>query len=87
MYDIYESIVIFNCKVLITDGNRRRFKANSAGSGRQDRRALGRIDRAGGGGEIGSKQRDPDPQDDSLIRNEPSTYKGFHYTIAALFFY
>ena len=32
-----------------------------------------------------SKQRDPNPKDTSLIRKEPSTYKGFHSTFAALF--
>ena len=34
-----------------------------------------------------SKQRDPNPKDNSLIRKETSTYKGFHHTSAALFSY
>ena len=33
---------------------------------------------------VKSKQRDPKPKDNSLIRKEPSTNKGFHYTFAAL---
>ena len=32
---------------------------------------------------ITSKQRDPNPKDNSLIRKATSTYKGFHYTSAA----
>ena len=32
-----------------------------------------------------SKQRDPDPKDDSFVRKEPSACKGFHYTSAASF--
>ena len=36
---------------------------------------------------VGSKQRDPDPEDNSLIRQETSMYKGFHYTFAALISY
>ena len=34
-----------------------------------------------------SKQRDPNPKDNSLLRKETSTYKGFHSTSAALFSY
>ena len=37
--------------------------------------------------EIRSKQRDPKPKDNSLIRKEASTHKGFHSTFAALFSY
>ena len=35
---------------------------------------------------VGSKQRDPNPnpKDNSLLRKEPSTCKGFHSTFAAL---
>ena len=36
--------------------------------------------------EIRSKQRDPNPKDDSSVRKEPSTHKGFHSAFAALFF-
>ena len=36
---------------------------------------------------VRSRQRDPTLQDDSLIRKETSTYKGFHSTFAALFSY
>ena len=32
---------------------------------------------------VRSKQRDPNPKDNSLIRKETSTYKGFHSTFAA----
>ena len=35
--------------------------------------------------EVRSKQRDPDPKDNYLIRKETSTYKGLHSTFAALF--
>ena len=35
--------------------------------------------------EIRSKQSDPSPKDNSLIRTNTSTYKGLHYTFAALF--
>ena len=31
-----------------------------------------------------SKQKDPNPKDDSLIREEASTYEAFQYTFAAL---
>ena len=34
-----------------------------------------------------SKQRDPNPKDNSLIRKETSTYKGSHDTFAALLSY
>lgn len=34
---------------------------------------------------IRSKQRDPNPKDNSLTRKETFTYKGFHDTVAALF--
>ena len=34
-----------------------------------------------------SKQRDPNPEDDFLIRRVTSTYKGFHSAFAALFSY
>ena len=34
-----------------------------------------------------SKQRDPNPKDNSLIRKVTSTYKGFHSTFAALLSY
>ena len=34
-----------------------------------------------------SKQRDPNPKDDSLIRKETSTYKGPHAMFAALLSY
>ena len=37
--------------------------------------------------EIRSKQRDPNPKDDSLIRKETSTYEGFHSTVGALLSY
>ena len=33
---------------------------------------------------IRSKHRDPNPNDNSLIRKETSTYKGFHSTFVAL---
>ena len=33
------------------------------------------------------KQRDPNPKDNSLVRKETPTYKGFHSTLAALFSY
>ena len=36
---------------------------------------------------IRSKQRDPKPEDNSLIRKEASTYRGFYSTFAALFSY
>ena len=34
-----------------------------------------------------SKPRDPNPKDNSLIRNDTYTYKWFHYTFAALLSY
>ena len=33
---------------------------------------------------VRSKQRDPNPGDGSLMRKEPSTYKGFHSAFAVL---
>ena len=36
---------------------------------------------------IRSKQRDPNPKGNSLVRKETSTYKGFHSMFAALFSY
>ena len=34
---------------------------------------------------VGSGQRDPKPEDDSLLWKDPSTYKGSHSASAALF--
>ena len=36
---------------------------------------------------VRSKQRDPNPKGNSLVRKDTSTYKGFHSTFAALFSY
>ena len=37
--------------------------------------------------DVRSKRRDPNPKDNSSIRKEASTYKGFHSTFAASFSY
>ena len=42
---------------------------------------------SGAAPQVRSKQRDPNPQDNSLIRKETSTNKGFRSTFAALFSY
>ena len=39
------------------------------------------------GMEIGSRQRDPNPKDNSLIRKETPTYKGLYSTFAVSFSY
>ena len=48
---------------------------------------LRRLDAAEERLRLRSKQRHPNPKDDSLIRKQTSTYKGFHSTFAALFSY
>ena len=50
---------------------------------RTDSQTDGRMD--GWLARFRSKQRDPNPKDDSLVRKDTSTYKLFHYVCSIVF--
>ena len=62
-------IICYKCYLLELEGGRSRPRVD----------APGRFPHAR------SKQRDPNPKDNSLIRKDTSTCKGFHFTFVALF--